>query len=325
MTLPVPGQQSIGLLRERLGPGAWSRRLRLESGAAEKPAVSMGERFLHAAPVYPALVLALTAAGLMPRARREFVSLRVERTEIALPALPPSFDGYRVLQISDLHLDIDWEVAGRVEALLPALDYDLVVFTGDFIDKPVLHCPQVEAAVGRILAALGAPAYAILGNHDRLSLVPVFEEMGIRFLLNEGIALRRGSDTLWLSGVDDPTVFRCDDTARARAPVPEGECTVLLAHGPNIARRAEARGVDLTLCGHTHGGQICLPGGWGRTGGREIAVDQRAGFWRRHDRPGYTCRGAGGSHLPLRLNCPPQISLHTLRRGDWHHSVQAPG
>ncbi len=315
MSLSAPGQGVVESLRERLGPRAWARRLRLEAGASRKPAVTFGERILHAAPVYPALVAALTASGLMPRARREFASLRVERTTVFLPNLPPSFEGFRILQISDLHLDVDWTVAARVAGLLPALDYDAAVFTGDFIDRPTDYCPRVVGTMEGLLSNITAPAYGILGNHDRLSLVPPLEALGIRFLLNEGTALMRDGDALWLAGVDDPAVFRCDDAARARLRIPGGECTVLLAHAPNIARRAGARGVDLTLSGHTHGGQVCLPGGWGRTGGREITGDQRAGFWCRHGAPGYTCRGAGGSHLPIRLNCPPQVSLHTLRRG----------
>ena len=316
MSLPLPRQKVVEPLRERLGPRAWARRLQLEAGATRKPALTLGERLLHFAPVYPALVAALTASGLMPRARREFASLRLERTTVFLPNLPAGFDGFRILQISDLHLDVDWGVAARVAGLLHALEYDIAVFTGDFIDRPTDYCPQVVEAMGLILSALNAPVYGILGNHDRLSLVPPLEDLGISFLLNEGTALQRDGDTLWLAGVDDPAVFRCDDAARARARAPAGACTILLAHAPNIARRMEARGVDLTLSGHTHGGQVCLPGGWGRTGGREISGDQRAGFWFRHGAPGYTCRGAGGSHLPVRLNCPPQVSLHRLRRGD---------
>ncbi|MCC5805321.1 MAG: metallophosphoesterase [Opitutales bacterium] len=324
MSLPAPSQGVVEPLRERLGPYAWARRLRIESGAPLKAAVTLGERILHATPVYPALVAALTASGLMPRARREFAAMRIERTTVFLPNLPPSFDGFRILQISDLHLDVDWTVAARVTGLLPSLDYDIAVFTGDIIDRPTNYCPRVVGTMEEILSNIAAPAYGILGNHDRLNLVPPLENLGLRFLLNEGTALRRDGDVLWLAGVDDPAVFRCDDAARARAQAPGGTCTVLLAHAPNIARRAAARGADLTLSGHTHGGQICLPGGWGRTGGREISGDQRAGFWFRHGTPGYTCRGAGGSHLPVRLNCPPQLSLHTLFRGTGAPFIEQP-
>jgi predicted MPP superfamily phosphohydrolase len=128
------------------------------------------------------------------------------------------------------------------------------------------------------------------------------------------MALTREEDTLWLAGVDDAHFFRLDNIEKAATPIPEDGFAILLSHTPEVFRQAAHAGFDLMLSGHTHGGQICLPGGFPVTRGGRVPRRVVGGAWRHHAMCGYTSTGAGVSVVPLRLNCPPEITLHTLRR-----------
>ena len=165
------------------------------------------------------------------------------------------------------------------------------------------------------MAAIGNPTFGILGNHDTAAMLPALEWSGVRMLMNEAEAICRGSDRLWLAGVDDPHFYRMDDLNTALEGVPQHDAVVLLSHSADGHVRAEHSGVDLLLCGHTHGGQICLPGSVPIT--LESALPRRmgAGPWQYNNMTSYTSVGAGSSVVPVRLNCPPEITLHRLRCG----------
>ena len=166
-----------------------------------------------------------------------------------------------------------------------------------------------------ILAELEQPKFAILGNHDFLAKVPVMEAAGIRFLLNEHILLRRGEAELCLIGIDDPNFFKTHNLERALDGAPPDATKVLLSHAPQTCTMAEEKGIDLLIAGHTHGGQICLPGGYLIMHDRSAPRHILSGAWREGKLQGYTSRGTGCSGLPVRLNCPAEVTLHTLRRG----------
>jgi predicted MPP superfamily phosphohydrolase len=155
--------------------------------------------------------------------------------------------------------------------------------------------------------------YGVLGNHDTILMMPALEAMGIRMLLNEAVALARGGDTIYLAGIDDSHYYRADNLEKAWAAIPPDTLSILLSHSPEIYRHAAHSGFNIMLCGHTHGGQICLPGG------RPLLYNARcprrfcAGPWAYHHLLGYTSVGAGVSIVDMRLNCPPEITLHHLR------------
>ena len=165
------------------------------------------------------------------------------------------------------------------------------------------------------VAELEQPKFAILGNHDFLAKVPVMEAAGIRFLLNEHIMLRRGEAKLCLIGIDDPNFYKTHNLERALDGAPLDVTKVLLSHAPQTYRMAEEKGIDLLIAGHTHGGQICLPGGYLIMHDHSAPRRILSGAWREGKLQGYTSRGTGGSGLPVRLNCPAEVTLHTLRRG----------
>jgi hypothetical protein len=134
-------------------------------------------------------------------------------------------------------------------------------------------------------------------------------------LLNESVRIERGGAEIHLAGIDDAHFFRVDNIEKAAAGVPFDAFSILLSHTPEIYRQAAHAGFDALLCGHTHGGQICLPGSIPITLDATLPRKFGRGAWKYNEMSGYTSVGAGSSVLPVRLNCRPEITLHTLRRG----------
>jgi predicted MPP superfamily phosphohydrolase len=137
--------------------------------------------------------------------------------------------------------------------------------------------------------------------------------MGVTMLLNEAILIERDGARFHLAGIDDAHFFRVDNIEKAASGIPAREFSILLSHTPEIYRQAAHADFDLLLAGHTHGGQICLPGGVPITLDAVLPRRMGAGAWAYHGMSGYTSRGAGSSVVPARFNCPPEITLHHLR------------
>jgi predicted MPP superfamily phosphohydrolase len=230
--------------------------------------------------------------------------------------LPPAFEGFRLLHLSDLHLDLDAALANALYAKVGEVSYHACIITGDF--RAETHGPSGPCleAVARLMTFLHPPVYGILGNHDYLEMTPPLEALGIHMLLNENTAIEREGERIYLMGVDDPHFYEAENFDKALAGIPDGKVRLLLAHSAEIYRQALAAGVDYLFCGHTHGGQLCFP--WGQpvsNNARQPRVMLR-GAWNWYGLRGYTSLGSGCSMLPVRLFAPPEITLHTLRRGD---------
>jgi predicted MPP superfamily phosphohydrolase len=134
-------------------------------------------------------------------------------------------------------------------------------------------------------------------------------------LLNECEVIARGSERIHLAGIDDAHFFKVDNIEKAASQIPKGEFSILLSHTPEIYRQAAHANFNLMLCGHTHGGQLCLPGSIPIKLEAILPRRMGAGAWQYHHMSGYTSVGAGSSVVAVRLNCPPEITLHCLRRG----------
>ena len=177
---------------------------------------------------------------------------------------------------------------------------------------------RVNAAlqgVEQVRAYLRPPIFGVLGNHDTVQMVPALEAMGIRMLINECEALASGGERIHLAGIDDAHFYRVDNIEKATSQIPSDEFSILLSHTPEIYRQAAHANFNLMLCGHTHGGQLCLPGSIPIKLEAVLPRRMGAGVWEYGGMIGYTSRGAGSSVVPVRLNCPPEITLHCLRRG----------
>lgn len=252
--------------------------------------------------------------GLHGRARRNARRLGLVEHSARLPGLPQAFDGYRILQLSDLHIDVSDETAHAIIEAARAADYDLCVLTGDYRFRTSGDIEPALANMARLRASLAGEVYAVLGNHDSVLMLPALEDMGIRVLMNESVRLERGGGRIYLCGIDDAHFFGVENFEKALADVPAEAVTVLLSHTPEVFRQAAHSGVDLLLCGHTHGGQICLPGRIPLL--LDAAIPRRLGrgAWRYRDMLGYTSPGAGTSIAEVRLNCPAEVTLHILCR-----------
>jgi len=126
------------------------------------------------------------------------------------------------------------------------------------------------------------------------------------------VALERGGDTIYLAGIDDPHYYRADNLEKAADGVPGDAVSILLAHSPEIYQHAAHADFDVMLCGHTHAGQICLPGGIPLMCNASCPRAFCAGAWSHHGLAGYTAAGSGACVVDVRINCPPEITLHHL-------------
>lgn len=300
----------------RLGPVHARQRLGIEREAEARVFGKDHDRFhLENWTSAPRLIRAcLQLVGLFRRAQNNSRRLNTASNRFHVPALPPAFEGYRILHLTDLHVDMDEANLQAVIDRIAPLKYDLCVLTGDYRK---LTWGPVDAALegmARLREAIRGEAYAVLGNHDSIRMVPGLEDMGYRLLMNEHQAIRRGDDTLYLAGVDDAHFYKVHNLHRAGDEIPAGAVSVLLSHTPEIYREAAHAGYDIFLCGHTHGGQICLPGGIPVTLDSDCPRAIGRGYWRQNGMQGYTSPGSGTSVINVRLNCPPEVTLHTLTR-----------
>jgi uncharacterized protein len=248
----------------------------------------------------------------------------VVKIEIPLARLPHSFDGFRIVQLTDFHYQQHFsEIPIRKAVnIVNDLRPDLTVFTGDFVTVPLfdrqLSLADVNASTEPCATLLGAvlgEKYAILGNHDAAAypgrIIHILTGSNIPVLRNQSVPLERGQDRIWLAGIDD-LLRGAPDMAATLAAIPEKDAIVLLAHEPDFADDASLTSVDLQLSGHSHGGQIWIPG----IGAPWLPPMARAyprGLYKIRDLTLYTNIVIGTIRVPVRLNCPPEITLITLR------------
>jgi predicted MPP superfamily phosphohydrolase len=249
------------------------------------------------------------------RGRRNALDLRKIELEIELPDLPSSFDGYRILQLSDTHLDHFPELAPAARALLDDVEVDMLVVTGDVHGHPGA---SIEHSAGLLMEALAGvrvrgPRLAVLGNHDPAAMAGVLEREGFDVLVNRSIAVWHGGDRLCVTGLDDVHSFYTE-AALAALDDHDGGFRIALVHSAEVADDADEAGYALYLCGHTHGGQICLPGGRPLVTHLKRCRHAASGLWRQGRMVGYTSRGVGVSDLPMRFNTRGEVVVITLRR-----------
>lgn len=305
----------LSRLERRLGGLHAKQRLGIETDH-EAQIFGRGIMFFHIEnwyPVHSVIRNALKLTGLYWRGRKNAECVQVRHNDISSKALPSWFNGFTLLQISDLHVDINEGAMRRLTELLPNLSYDVCVLTGDY--RGLTFGPFDAALEGlkRVLSHLNGSVYGVLGDHDTIRMVPGLEKMGIHMLLNECEAISRDGQSIYLAGIDDAHYYRVDNIEEAASDIPQDGFSVLLSHTPEIYRQAAHAGFDLLLSGHTHGGQICLPGSIPITLDSVLPRQMGSGAWNYHDMAGYTSVGVGTSIVTVRINCPPEITLHHLR------------
>jgi predicted MPP superfamily phosphohydrolase len=241
----------------------------------------------------------------------------------SLLRLPEQFDGFKIVHLSDLHYGPHISTAdlAAVVETTNRLQPDLAVITGDFVTAPLFGDPsrarRNAEPCAKVLADLRTRVgtFAVLGNHDyRVGadwVAQTLDNIGISVLCNRAVPLESNQARLWMAGVDD-VLTDGPDLEKALQQVPKNEPTVLLAHEPDYADYVARFRVDLQLSGHSHGGQVRLP----LLGAPILPAMARKypiGLRRIGPLHLYTNRGIGVIDPPIRLNCPPEITLVTLR------------
>ncbi len=304
------------LLERRVSPVHLRLRQQIES-AREQKILGQGLKVFHIENWYSIHAVirgTLRLMGLHERGRRNALRLVKTHNEISVPHLPEAFEGFRILHLSDLHLDINPHMPDVLMERIESEYYDLCVITGDYRAKTFGGYDKALEAMQRVRTVIKEPVYTVLGNHDSINMVPGLEAMGIHVLLNESAVIERDGALLYLAGIDDPHYYAAHNLEKAAENVPLNAVSILLSHSPETYVAAAHTGFDIFFCGHTHGGQICLPGGF------PVMCNARApravcnGAWAHQQMQGYTSRGSGVSVVDVRFNCEPEITVHTLRK-----------
>lgn len=286
-----------------------------------KTATTRRERFAQrlndvAAADKPLRELAGNLSKVARHAINEANSLSLEQVTIKLKRLPKQLDGFTIVHLSDTH----HSPFTSLEHIQRAVEYanyikpDLFCLTGDYVSHERKYIAPVAKVLGGLSSEFGT--FACLGNHDHWTDADLVTEMfrgeGITMLVNEGMRFFARGASFWLAGVDDHMVGKTDLKAALEGSFPD-EMKLLLAHNPVIFRRVARRGIDLTLSGHTHGGQIKV-----RDPEKRFLPQRRlkAGLHRRYDSQIYITRGIGTVVVPMRYQCPPEISLLELRTAE---------
>ena len=274
--------------------------------------------------------------------------IEITQHEISIANLPPAFEDFSIVQLTDLHhssivtLDYLQACFRQVVELQP----DLVVMTGDYITRQEKYAQPVAQAICKIIVEAGIPTYAVLGNHDHwnndwnnewnddldagvfplrnrwkgdgVKVLNALVAGRIKVLMNESVPLQRGNDRLWLVGCDD-FLAGDFDLERALTSLPStGEPRFLLMHNPQPIESIAHHGFDLVLSGHTHGGQISLPFVPPKVGNKYLAGLFYVGASRL-----YVCRGLGVTGVPIRFMTTPEIACFRLVRSSGVQSIAA--
>jgi predicted MPP superfamily phosphohydrolase len=317
---PSTQEEILAKLERRLGRVHARQRLGIEKD--HENIFGQGINFFHPEnwySIHSLVRITLKLAGLYWRGRKNTECIQVRHNDIVLPGLPSLFDGFTILHISDMHADMNPSPMQRLIECLNEVNYDICVLTGDFRGETFGPFDEALESLARVRSCLGESVYGVLGNHDSICMVPGMEAMAIRILLNESESIVRGDQCIHLAGIDDAHYYRADNIEKAASQIPHDECSILLSHTPEIYRQAAHAGFKLLLSGHTHGGQICLPRSIPITLDSSLPRRMGSGAWKYHTMVGYTSVGVGSSIVAVRFNCPPEITLHHLRRAVVSH------
>jgi len=267
-------------------------------------------------PLLNVITRSLKATFLFGIGNRTAKNIIVNYVPVEFPDLPASLDGYRILHLTDLHLDSIPGTENRICERVKKIESDICILSGDYRARTQGDIQSIMKPLQKIIEAVRVKdgIYAVLGNHDTYAMVEGLEQIGVRVLANESVVIPRGKDRIVLTGVDDPNFYF---TASAKLAFQSGLEGFKLAvvHTPELYDWAAENNYRLYLCGHTHGGQICLPGGVPLV--THLVAGKRfyRGLWQYGDMIGYTNQGAGTIGIPVRFFTQSEIALLTLKKG----------
>lgn len=258
----------------------------------------------------------LKLAGLYEKGYQNAQNLVFNKITLEYPDLPGSFDSYKILHLSDLHIDSIPDFEQIIINKIKDIECDLCVMTGDYRKNIFGSYKNILEPIRKIITSITPKDgfIAVLGNHDTYLMADHENDFpGLNLLINETMQIARDKERIAITGTDDPFRYYTDQAIQA-LEAPNNCFKIALVHTSELHDIAAENGYQLYLCGHTHGGQICLPGG------RPVITHQfegkkfHAGLWETNGMKGYTHSGCGVSGIPLRYNCRGEITLFTLKK-----------
>jgi hypothetical protein len=223
-----PPSDEVDLLQQRLGRLHALQRLGVEKDH-EAQVFGQGLNFFrieNSAISALAIELTLKVTGLFWRGRRNAARIDVRQNHVAAPALPTTFEGFSILQLSDLHCDMSVTAIQRVAEHLETLRYDVCVLTGDYRAETFGPSEAALDILGELRPCIRGPVFGVLGNHDSIRMLPALEQMGVRMLMNEVDIIERDGDRIHIAGIDDAHFYRAHNIEKAAAPIPHEEFSI---------------------------------------------------------------------------------------------------
>lgn len=257
----------------------------------------------------------LKIIGFYSIGKRNAEDIKINNLTLTFSDLPESFDGFRIVHLSDLHLENHKGLENKVISLLDNQFFDLCVFTGDY--QPDLHgvclnsVKSMNYLVKNIKSKFGH--IGVLGNHDTCHMVDALEDSGLKMLINESVWIEKDNQKIQIIGTDDVHYYYSDECEKELKKAKDG-FTISLIHSPEIYDLAAESGVNLYLCGHTHGGQIALPGGFAPIRHLRTGKEFYKGVWQYKGMTGVTSCGVGTSGIPVRFNTRGEVIIIELKR-----------
>ncbi len=242
-------------------------------------------------------------------------TIRVNELSLVFPNLPGAFDGFRILHLSDLHIDSIPGMASLIIQKVRNLKFDICLLTGDYRRDNTGSFSHILKPLHILSRYIQAPygTFAVLGNHDTYLMSGYEKESGMELLINESVEIHKDNQKILITGTDDPFSFYTD-SALLSLETKGYSFKIAMVHTPELASAASENHYDLYLCGHTHGGQICLKEGFPIVSHQFEGKKFNHGIWQLGNLTGYTSRGAGVSGMPVRFNCPAEVTLITLTK-----------
>jgi len=256
-----------------------------------------------------------TAFGLKQVGLRNALDVCVEEVTLECAGLGEAFDGVRIAFLSDLHIDGVEGLCEKVIEVMAGVEYDYCVLGGDYSFGFSAKCEDAQELMRRLCSRLAerSRVFGVLGNHDKYRMGEVLEGCSVEMLVNDNAKIEREDEAMYFVGVDDCHYFGAEDVETAEEGIEEGAFKLMVCHSPEYYRQAASRGYRAYLAGHTHGGQVCLPGGGMIVRGATAPRRFLKGKWELDGMAGYTSRGVGVSGIAVRHFCRPEIAVITLR------------
>ncbi|MBI9032543.1 metallophosphoesterase [bacterium] len=251
--------------------------------------------------------MGLTALGF-----RNTQRIACKHIELSHPKIGKEFNDFKIMFISDFHLNGNPSLIKPIKKILRKESVDIYLLGGDYQVNAFGNYTVIKSLYTELFNVIDtSKVYAVLGNHDEYKIAEILNDLGVNMLLNEFITIKRGDESIIITGIDDSDRYYSHEFPSL--PKKINDYKILLTHSPNIYKEAEKEGYDLLLAGHTHSGQICYPGGIPIVRFTKFPHKYSYSLWKYKTMQGYTTAGVGNTWVNVRFFCPPEIVIITLK------------